>query len=293
MTEREFLAAAAFAPPVPEAGEEAFLLVLDPESGGGCLLSREKTKSYQVRQLLCPDRPEGETLLTLLQQYFGASPLDARQVLAKVRQEQAGKVLKRFYRSDRMLDGEILTFGGKALTCTGLEALLRDRVLAWQQALTPAAALSPENLGILVLGSLPYALEYALRELLSGDPLLPDDRFTFLPESSREKILAAGRSLGAAWSLILKTTGGEREIPLGSPEDTPETLCTPVYFGPVLLGRTLVLSRDGAHLTLELPVEEQGSVSDIGLTVEEGRACLCLRSSLAPDRVRRQVLPTL
>lgn len=214
----------------------------------------------------------------------------------------AGQELRR-YLPEELWDGTALRIADTAVSARALaKALspLREKSDALAQEallLVSEAGADEEALRILFIGEAAplYFTEYAVRELISFDPTMPDARFAAFPEGPEP--IAEGREILASALgfphdialLISDAEGAEEELPLiGKGEQAPGR-ADAVYRAPILFTEQdalrLRVDERQCSYPLPYPLPAEGDMVQVAFFVTEGAPCLFLRRVRIPTRI--------
>lgn len=217
-----------------------------------------------------------------------------------------GNVMQGYILSDKMMDLELLHISNQVIVCSEFEKCIRHVKLKIEELLNivkkQVNISSIENSYVIILGRAQdvFLVDYYIREGLSGDPLLPDDRFrnTEYKDSYNEivrigtELWNANKSIHHTYSLLLfsRETNTVEKILIAKKGQPQDALTTINYTEPLLLERDDVLSMeiDDKIVDIELPYSFAPMDSDlvqVALGLENNKEQLYVRRTRFPTQV--------
>ena len=213
--------------------------------------------------------------------------------------------LSNYLLSERLRDAPALSAASRELTCAEALELLEPVLAAVRQLADEARRLAPDadDAAVILTGRAArlWIVDYAVRERLSADPLLPDARFVNSEYADApDAIVALGeeldrkaRRVGHDVALVAEDeTGAERELALAARDQDRAELASPAYVGPMFIadGDAVRVRVDGALRELALPYASGPSGGDL---IDVAAGCgdkgpeLVIRRTLFPTRIYR------
>lgn len=218
----------------------------------------------------------------------------------------ANEAMQNYYLSDRALNGEAFSFSNIIIPCDELEeavSIVKEKIvclIAHAKDTLSAEKTTEQNIIILGKAQELFPIMYSIREQLSYDPWLPDERFRNTEfKDDYTEIVRVGKELYESISALKRTYSllafnpeiGKCEPVYSAPKGQTEMDSEKLAYSKSLLicsGDNLSIKADDSILDVALPYSfapSRSDLIDVAIGVQNNEDTLFIRRCRFPTRI--------